>query len=236
MKRLSLLCGATILALALFPLAGCDSDSDQDRDRDRIVNVDSDGYTDVDLAALGAWLGTVPSQPLSDAETAAILYAREEEKMDRDAFRVFDGLYAPEAFTKMAASEQTHMDAVGLLIAKYGLADPVTNDATGVFSEPAILAIYQSFLDQGDDSVNAGLAAGAGTQEMAIRDLGNGLSVVDNRDVECVFLNLQKGARNHLRRFVDLLENRGVTYVPVYLSQDAFDAIMASAMEQGTAC
>lgn len=225
-----------MLALALLPLAGCDSDNDQDRDRDRIVNVDGDGYTEVDLVALDEWLRTIPNEPLSDAEAAAILFAREEEKMDRDAFRVFDDLYTLDAFTRMTESEQTHMSAVGLLIQKYGLTDPVTNDATGVFANQNILALYEDFIDQGDDSAAAALAAGAGTQEMTIMDLADGLEVTDNRDVECVFENLQKGSRNHLRRLVRLLDNRNVDYTPVYLPQADFDAIVESAMEQGTAC
>lgn len=236
MKRLSLWCSATILALALVPLTGCDSGGDQDRDRDHVINVDGEGYTDFDLTALDAWLTTVPNEPLSDAEAAAILFAREEEKMDRDAFRVFDAAYTPDAFTKIAESEQTHMAAVGLLVDKYGLVDPVTDDATGAFTDPDVLALYQSFLAQGDDSVTAALAAGAGTQEMTIMDLAAGLEATDNRDVECVFLNLQKGSRNHLRRLVDLLGSRDVTYVPAYLSPEAFDAIIDGAMEQGTSC
>lgn len=227
-----------MLALALLPLAGAlvGCDSDNDRDRDRFIDVDDDGNTDVDLTALDEWLRTIPNEPLSDAEAAAILFAREEEKMDRDVFRVFDGDYALDAFTRMAESEQTHLSAVGLLIEKYALTDPVTDDATGAFESDGILALYEAFVAQGDDSVNAALAAGAGTQEMTIRDLAAGLAAADNRDVECVFENLQKGSRNHLRRLVRLLDNRGVDYAPAYLTPEAFDAIVESAMEQGTAC
>jgi len=236
MKRLLLRGSVLVLALGLLPLAGCDSDNDQDRDLDRIVNVDGDGYTEVDLVALDEWLRTVPNEPLSDAESAAILFAREEEKMDRDAFRIFDDQYALDAFTRMTESEQTHMSAVGLLIQKYGLTDPVTNDATGVFENQDILALYEDFIAQGDDSAAAALAAGAGMQELTIMDLADGLEVTDNRDVECVFENLQKGSRNHLRRLVRLLDNRNVDYVPTYLPQADFDAIVDSPMEQGTAC
>ena len=235
MKRLMHGCGAAVLALALLAAPGCDS-TDQDRDRDRLITVDADGYTSVDLVALSTWLATVPNQPLSNAETEALLYAREEEKMARDAFRVFDQQYDPAAFTKIADSEQTHMDAIGMLLDKYGLADPVTNDATGAFTDPDILALYQDFLDQGDDALTGGLEAGAAIQEMAVRDLGSWLGAVDNRDVTCVFSNLQKGSRNHLRRLVDLLQDRGVTYVPVYLPQATYDAILADDMERGTAC
>lgn len=235
MKRFSIWRGATILALALLlPLTGCDSDGD--RDRDRVILVDSDGYTDFDLTTLGRWLGTVANQPLSTAETDAILYTREEEKMARDAFRDFDQQYAPEAFTKIAASEQTHMDAVGMLIDKYDLTDPVTSDATGAFTNADVLALYEAFVAQGDASLEDALAAGAAIQELSIEDLDEALGIVDNRDMECVFLNLQKGSRNHLRSLVRLLDNRDVDYTPVYLTQAAFDAIVGSAIEQGTAC
>lgn len=236
MKRILQWCSAALLVLALTPLIGCDSNGDRDQDRDRIVDVDADGYTTFDLAALGAWLDAMPTEDLATAETAAILYAREEEKMARDAFRVFDQQYAPDALTRIAASEQTHMDAIRLLIEKYGLTDPVTDDAVGTFTDETIRALYDAFVDQGAGSLVEALEAGAAIQELSIADLEDGLRSVDNTDVACVFENLQKGSRNHLRRLVDLLGDRDVTYAPLYLSQDAFDAIIESAMEQGTAC
>jgi len=42
-----------------------------------------------------------------------------------------------------------------------------------------------------------------------------------------------KGSRNHLRSFVDELEAQGATYVPQYLGQEAYDAIVTSPVERG---
>ena len=40
-------------------------------------------------------------------------------------------------------------------------------------------------------------------------------------------------SRNHLRAFTSRLENMGFDYVPVYISQEDYDAIVSSPIERG---
>lgn len=42
-----------------------------------------------------------------------------------------------------------------------------------------------------------------------------------------------RGSRNHLRAFMKVLTQLGGTYTPQYISQEAFDAIVNSAVETG---
>jgi len=48
-----------------------------------------------------------------------------------------------------------------------------------------------------------------------------------------VFENLE-GSRNHLRVFNRQLESIGITYAPVYISQEEYDQIISTPMETGT--
>ena len=45
--------------------------------------------------------------------------------------------------------------------------------------------------------------------------------------------HLLRGSRNHLRAYMTLLTQQGGTYVPQYISQTDFDAIVNSAIETG---
>ena len=45
--------------------------------------------------------------------------------------------------------------------------------------------------------------------------------------------HLLRGSRNHLRAYMTLLTQQSGTYVPKYISQDDFDAIVNSAIETG---
>ncbi|MBK7258215.1 MAG: DUF2202 domain-containing protein [Ignavibacteriae bacterium] len=52
-------------------------------------------------------------------------------------------------------------------------------------------------------------------------------------DITCVYQNLERGSRNHMRAFVKNLAAGGASYTPQYISQTEFDAIIASGTERG---
>ncbi len=86
----------------------------------------------------------------------------------------------------------------------------------------------------GQASEIAALQVGAAIEEIDILDIQTQLDdYVDNQDITLVYESLMKGSRNHLRSFVSNLANRGVTYIPQYMSQAAYDEIIGSAMENG---
>jgi hypothetical protein len=195
----------------------------------------ADNNTNTNGNVLIQQIDALPKESLSQDEKESILLMREEEKMARDAYLNFYQLWSTNIFQNISNSEQTHMDAVLQLINKYGLTDPVGTKPVGSFSNPDIQVLYNAFINQGKISNTEALKAGAGIEEVDIRDLQNMLNEddINNQDIELVYNSLLKGSRNHLRSFVKVLNSQGVTYVPLYLSQAAYDAIINSPMETG---
>ena len=76
---------------------------------------------------------------LTEAEIADVVFMREEEKLARDVYLTLAESWDCPIFTNIAAAEQRHMDAVGLLIVKHDLDDPIVDDTPGVFATPEIL-------------------------------------------------------------------------------------------------
>jgi hypothetical protein len=146
------------------------------------------------------------SQPavaeLSDAEAAAILFMREEEKVARDVYLEFAELYDCPIFANIAAAEQRHMDAVGLLILKYGLDDPIKDYTPGTFATPEFAELFDAYVSTGSLSLLDALKAGLEIEELDIEDLEQALATeIQAGDVEWVFENLLRGSYRHLRAF-----------------------------------
>jgi hypothetical protein len=228
-----------ILALAL--VAACDSGSSGSGGSPGVrppppdvTSVDGNGNTDLDATALAAQLSQLPLGTLSDAEIAGLLYMREEEKLARDVYTTLGGIWGQNVFVNIAASEQTHTDAVLMLIVRYGLTDPVGTNPPGVFSDPVLQGLHDVLAARGSASLIDALIVGAEIEEIDIIDIDARLEgVLDNRDIELVYENLKKGSRNHLRAFIRNLDNQNYPYQPQYLTQEAFDAIIDSPTETG---
>ena len=54
-----------------------------------------------------------------------------------------------------------------------------------------------------------------------------------NADMILVYENLLNGSRNHLPAFTSRLTDLGFDYVPVYISQEDYDAIVSTPVERG---
>ena len=67
---------------------------------------------------------TLDSQEIADAQ-----WMREEEKLARDVYREMFALWGNAVFSNISSSEQSHMDAMGKLLARNNIADPVTSSA-----------------------------------------------------------------------------------------------------------
>jgi len=172
----------------------------------------------VSLAITGVLAGTVAAagrnahrgqgpctQPaatqLSEAEIADVLFMREEEKLARDVYLALAGLWDCPIFTNIAAAEQRHMDAVGLLIVKHDLDDPIVDDTPGVFATPEFTDLFAAYVETGSVSLLDALSVGLEIEELDIEDLEEALEEVQAGDVEWVFENLLRGSYNHLRAF-----------------------------------
>ncbi len=224
MKRLGLSLGIIFIVLALF---GCSSNSAD------ILNVDSEGNTSINSESLAEAINQNPLQQPEGAETAGILYMREEEKLARDVYMYLYDTWQTNTFNNIGASEQTHMDAMKVLVDRYSLTDPAQGKAAGVFSDDGLQQLYNGLIAQGSLSEIDALKVGAAIEEIDIIDIEKYIAQTDKQDIITVYENLLKGSRNHLRSFVSVMKNRGVDYEPQYLTEQQFEAIVAGSVEKG---
>jgi hypothetical protein len=174
-----------------------------------------------------------PVSQLSQSEKDNLLHMREEEKLARDVYLALGAEWNLPIFANIAASEQQHMNSVGTLIQKYGLQDPVVDDAPGQFTNPAFSALYDQLVEAGSRSVLEAYKVGAMIEELDIMDLRSALANTTHTDIQNVYENLMRGSRNHLRAFAAEIANADATYVAQYLTQDEFDAIASTPIETG---
>jgi len=147
---------------------------------------------------------------LTEAEEQHILYMREEEKLARDVYLTLYELWGAEIFANISESEQRHMDAVKNLITRYGLVDPVVDDAVGVFTNPYFAGLYDELVMAGESSPEEALKVGVHIEELDIADLELALQEISMRAVRRVFQNLRDGSYNHLSAFQRNIESSGM--------------------------
>ncbi len=180
----------------------------------------------------GDLVSTIPASDLSAEEAAALLFMREEEKLARDVYNQLFTLWGIPSFQSIAASEQTHMDQVKLLMDRYALADPALDP--GQFTDANLQALYDQLMAQGSLSVADAIKVGATIEEVDIVDLQTRFTQTDNADIQLVYNNLMNGSFNHLQAFANVLvQQTGETYQPQYLSADQYQVIISSANGNG---
>ncbi|MGK2856883.1 MAG: DUF2202 domain-containing protein [Thermoanaerobaculia bacterium] len=182
---------------------------------------------------LGAYLLTLPVEQVSAAETAGLVFTREEEKLARDVYTTLGDKWNLRVFRNIARAEQMHMDAVATMLERYQIADPAAGLAAGEFRDPQLQMLYADLVAKGNTSIVEALKVGATIEDLDIRDLNALVAGSDNQDLDVLYQNLAKGSRNHLRGFIENLKMQSVTYAPQYLDQQTFDAIIGSERERG---
>ncbi len=178
-------------------------------------------------------VGNLPYEELSEDEELGLIKMREEEKLSRDVYAALYEIWEHPVFSNISFSEQRHMNAVKVLIDKYGLIDPVTDPAAGAFTDPEFYGFYNDFVEQGSASLIDALWVGATIEDMLINDLQELLAQTDNQDLTAVYENLLRGSRNHLRAFAYLLSLNGETYEAQYITAEELEAIITSPRETG---
>uniref|UniRef100_A9A741 DUF2202 domain-containing protein n=1 Tax=Methanococcus maripaludis (strain C6 / ATCC BAA-1332) TaxID=444158 RepID=A9A741_METM6 len=173
-------------------------------------------------------------EELSQDEIDGLILMREEEKLARDVYMELYDIWGQQIFLNIANSESTHTNAVKLLLDKYNLTDPVTDDTRGVFTNQDLTELYTSLVKTGSTSLLDALMVGATVEDLDIYDLQRLNEISDNQDITVVYDNLEKGSRNHLRSFTKVIETNGGTYEPQYISESEYLEIISSDMETGT--
>lgn len=178
-------------------------------------------------------ISSLPYQEPDESELAGLVSMREEEKLARDVYLTLNDIWSSSVLSNIARSEQKHMDAVKNLFDKYSITDPVTDDTIAIFNDAELGELYDHFVLEGTTSIENALIAGATIEDLDISDLYQLMQTTDNDDILVVYQNLAKGSRNHLRAFISMLAQYGITYEPQFLSQEEFDLIISSEREFG---
>lgn len=191
-----------------------------------------------DLTVSAQAPSTTPAAPtvaaLSDEEVAGLLYMREEEKLAHDVYVTLYEQWELRNFANIARSEQQHTDAVRTLLDQYGITDPASGNALGVFVDPALQALYDELIAQGRQSLIDAVMVGNIIEETDILDLQTRIAQTDHADIAQLYNQLLRGSSNHLRAFSTTWERMtGESYVPQYLDQENYDTLIGGSRNGG---
>ena len=155
-----------------------------------------------------ASVGYAQTVSLTPAEEDCLTYMREEEKVARDVYLFLYEKWQSRVFKNIAASEQTHMDAVKTLLDRYGIADPAAGKEVGEFTNPNLQALYDELIDAGSVSLVDALEVGVAIEETDIADLTAAIASTTHNDIKTVYGNLLLGSLNHSDAFIANLAKR----------------------------
>ncbi|GAB6045129.1 hypothetical protein JCM11957_07270 [Caminibacter profundus] len=186
-------------------------------------------------APVESYVLNLPKESLSKAEIKDLLHMREEEKLARDVYLTLYKKWKLPVFKNISRSESWHMHMVKLLLDKYGLHDPVekTGDRIGIFENKKLQSLYNELVEKGSISLKDALIVGATIEDLDIKDLKEAIRRSNNKDIDLVYQNLEKGSRHHMRAFVGILRRYGGDYTPQFISKSYFNQIISSKHEMG---
>ena len=168
---------------------------------------------------------TAGENPQVDEE---LQFLREEEKLARDVYLSLAELYDVPIFSNIASAEQRHMELLGSILEQAGIADPVQNDAVGVFVNAELAALYVDLVQQGKVSLVDALIVGATIEDLDIKDITQMMQNSNDEALSTTWEVLKCGSDNHLRAFIGMLDREGASYTPQFISPDEFNAIINS--------
>ncbi len=186
-----------------------------------------------DMVSGTALLEGIKKSMLSEKEIAGLVQMREEEKLAHDVYATLGIQWGVNTFANIASSEQTHTDAVKVLLDRYGITDPVVKNEIGVFTSKDMQKLYDELVAKGTKSTLDALIVGATIEDLDIHDLDVLKNETTKQDILVTYNNLQKGSRNHMRAFTRNINANGGTYTAQYITEDAYQLIIASPQERG---
>lgn len=143
----------------------------------------------------------VPSGTLTEQQKADLALMAEEEKLAHDLYIKLGKKY-PKAtiFTRIAASEQRHWDAVVRLLDRYDIPDPTAGMAAGKFASADIQTMYNDLLASATTRT-AAYKVGVAVEKDDLAELDKADDGVTAPDVVMVYSHLTRGSEQHLAAF-----------------------------------
>jgi hypothetical protein len=173
-------------------------------------------------------------QDLTPAEIEGLVFMREEEKLARDVYIIFNNKYDRKIFDIIARSEQGHTDTMLFLLTRHGIKDPVGNNPIGVFENEDLQTLYEMLIEEGSLSLESALYVGCLIEEIDILDIDELMEAAISRDILLAYSHLMNGSKNHMRAYVKSWElQTGQDYKPRFISTDLFDKIMNDSSHGG---
>jgi len=170
--------------------------------------------------AAGAWTATAAPYVPTDTTTisaqvkADLAFSRDEERMARDLYAAIAARYDNAIpFSTITKSEQRHFDSVGVLLARYGMTDPATGRAAGVYANADIQKLYDSLLAQSKVSLTEAYKVGVAVETRDIADVKDAINTATQADIDRVYSNLLSGSQMHLQAFTDATNGLVSTHV-----------------------
>ena len=157
------------------------------------------------LIAIAVVATALPAQAATPTVSAKIkaqlLYLIEEEKLAHDVYTALDAVSISPKFKNISDAEQTHMDAVALLLKTYGIKNPTIGKKSGVFTNKSLTTLYKTLVAKGKLSELDAIAVGILIEKKDLADLATLSKIVTQSDIKFTLANLKKGSENHLAAF-----------------------------------
>ncbi len=152
-------------------------------------------------AGTTAYLSTLASGTLTEAQKTELAAMAEEEKLAHDLYVAFADAFGTRSFTRIAAAETRHLTEVRVVLERYGIDDPTDGLAAGTFASTSTQSLYDGLLASGSPSVEAAYTSARTVESADIADLKSAMSSLDAPDVSAVYTHLLAGSEQHLAAF-----------------------------------
>jgi hypothetical protein len=146
-------------------------------------------------------LGEASTGTLTEAQEQMLAEQAELEKMAHDLYVELADATGDHRFSRIAASETRHLQAVRTLLDRYGIDDPTDGYAAGEFASETVAKQYAAYLAEGSASTEAALKVGRTHEAEDVEALRKAAADVDAPDVERVLEHLATSSEMHLSAF-----------------------------------
>jgi hypothetical protein len=146
-------------------------------------------------------LGEASTGTLTEAQEQMLAEQAELEKMAHDLYVELADQTGDHRFSRIAASETRHLQAVRTLLDRYGLDDPTDGYAAGEFASETVSKKYAAYLAEGSESQEAALEVGRTHEAEDVETLREAADAVDAPDVKRVLEHLAASSEMHLSAF-----------------------------------
>lgn len=179
--------------------------------------------------------GCPMQQELAETDTLAMAEARVAEMVATDVMLHFYQTYNYQVFETMRNIEHWQANLLKLKINYYDLQDPIGSEHTaGVFEDESAHLLYNTLIEEGSADGLAAVKVAMKIQESSIFGYDNLLPNIENDNLRCSFLNLNRVSRNSIRTLYGVVqESWNEEYTPEYISQEYFDEIINTEYEIG---